>query len=99
MAGAAGCGGSAPTPPRHKEASWVARSASRIPAPGAAMATLARVNWTRDGEASGARLRTGGVDAWSRGGRKGVECLSINLHGLGVRLSINPARGRGGVKT
>ena len=63
------------------------------------MATLARVNWTRDGEASGARLRTWGVDAWSRGGGKGVQCLSINLHGLGVRLSINPARGRGGVKT
>ena len=32
------------------------------------MATLARLNWTGDGEASGARLRTGGVEAWSWGG-------------------------------
>lgn len=98
MAGAAGYGGSAPTPPRHKEASGAARSASRIPARGAAMATLARLNWTKDGEASGARLRTGGVDAWSRGGGKRVECLSVDRHGLAVCLSINPARGRGGVQ-
>ena len=70
-----------------------------LPARGAAMATLARLNWTKDGEASRALLRTGGVDAWSRGGGKRVECLSVDLHGLAVCLSINPARGRGGVKT
>lgn len=99
MAGTAGCGGSSLTPPRHKEASGAARSASRIPARGAAMATLARLNWTGDGEASGARLRTGGVEAWGWGGGKRGECLSIDLHGLAVCLSINPARGRGGLKT
>lgn len=97
---AAGSRGSARPPPLHKGASPAARSASRIPARGAAMATLAQLDLAPRGwrRASWRRATTDPAPkAWTPGvrglERRVPEYQVLNPQGLRVCPSINPAGG------
>lgn len=104
--GAAGRGGSARPPPRPKGTSRAARSASSVPASSGAMATLARLDSTAERERAGMERRAAHdcghgeqkPGAAHRTKRLVPEYQVLNQHDLGVCLSINPARGYGGVK-